>query len=264
MHDHICWGYEHPEEFVAGAVEFLADGLDAGLQVCYVAPGTTEELTAALSSSGRLRRALDTGAARVVSLDGMYGNHELSDPRRQVTEYAEATNRAQAAGYKGLRIAAEATGLVDTPERLDAFVRYEYLVDEYMVDHPFSALCAYNVAELGHDAVAQLACLHPVSNDGTQFRLHATGPPHTAAVSGELDMATAQLWPRALERAQLRPVDGWLRFDAAGLRFVDHRSLAALDSYAAQRNVGVLLTSASPLVVRMAQILRLQNVRAHT
>jgi hypothetical protein len=63
---------------------------------------------------------------------------------------------------------------VRNPDQLDTMARYEHLVDRYMTNQPFSALCGYNRAELGEETIAQLACLHPLGNNGAPFRLCAS------------------------------------------------------------------------------------------
>ena len=96
----------------------------------------------------------------------------MVDPDAQVRAYAAATGAALAADFTGLRVVAEATPLVRTPEQLDAFARYEPMIDGYMVTHPFSAMCAYDRRILDESAIAQLACLHTSTNAPVPFRLH--------------------------------------------------------------------------------------------
>jgi len=96
---------------------------------------------------------------------------------------------------------------VHTPEQRAAFARLEYLIDHQISVLPASALCAYDVAELGAAAVAELACLHPYTSTGaTLFRLYAepgaecaldgmgAGPHRTATRSG-LRVDRVVPWP---------------------------------------------------------------------
>jgi hypothetical protein len=182
-HDHACWAFDNPAQFESRAREFLTEGLAGGYRVWLVTPqeplGVREWPGFAL--------ALDSGAARVLAVNEHYADGVV-DPVAQVAAYAAATDEALAAGYTGLRVAADATSLVRTPAALDEFARYEHLIDRYMLSRPFSALCAYDRAALGGDVVEQVAAMHPVANAGASlFRLYAGSGAGTAAtVAGEL------------------------------------------------------------------------------
>jgi ABC-type transporter Mla MlaB component len=242
--------------------EFIADGLSDGQRVFYAASGSSDKLMADLSELTGVEEAIRRGAMRLMSLDEMYRSDEVVVPELQVAAYAAATDEAVAEGYTGLRVAAEATPLVRLPEQLEAFARYEHLVDSYMVDRPFSALCAYNRAELGDSQIVQLACMHPAATEGTTtFNLHATTD-HELALSGELDVTVRDVFPLALARARPQPRDGVVRIDATGLSFIDHRSLLALETYARQHEMIVLLAgirSTGP--ARLVEILELTAVQ---
>ncbi|ADJ49121.1 hypothetical protein AMES_7295 [Amycolatopsis mediterranei S699] len=200
----------------------------------YVAPGDEAALAGQLRADERCDEGLERGAVQVASVEATYRTGAVVDPAGQVEHYAAATSEALAAGFTGLRVAADATSLVRTPAQVDAFARYEHLVDHYLAGHPMSAMCGQDVAELGREAVAQLACMHPAAHDGaTPFHLHAHARDGSAAaLDGELDLEARRLWPPVLERAGLRPEGGTIAIDAAGLEFVDHRSLVALAGYA--------------------------------
>lgn len=82
-------------------------------------------------------------------------------------------------------------------QRRDAFARYEHLLDRRMSTEPISALCAFDVAELGHSAVAELACLHPFTSDGASpFRLYADQAPTSPWKVRSTSAASSYLrWP---------------------------------------------------------------------
>ncbi|MDX3192580.1 MEDS domain-containing protein [Streptomyces sp. MN03-5084-2B] len=261
--DHVCRGYRGPGAFVAHAQEFLAEGLAAGERVLYVAPGDEAALTGQLRADERCDEGLDRGAVHVASVDAAYPTGAVVDPASQVELYAAATSEALAAGFTGLRVAADATSLVRTPAQVDAFARYEHLVDHYMAGHPMSAMCGYDVAELGGEVVAQLACMHPHAVEGgTPFHLHGhTRDGSAAALDGDLDLESRDLWPLALERAGLREERGTIAIDAAGLDFVDHRSLVALAGYAERHATTVVLRTKRSTPARLVELLDLPGVR---
>jgi anti-anti-sigma regulatory factor len=185
------------------------------------------------------------------------------DPAVQVRAYATATDEAVAAGYTGLRVVADATSLVRTPAQLDAFARYEHLIDRYMRTRPMSAICGYDRRELGDRTIAELACMHPETNaDEVLFRLYACPPGDgSATLTGELDPTTAQLFSTALERADLHPVDGRLTVQASQLRFIDHRSLMLLQDYAQRHGTTAVLHTSRSAAARLVELLDLSRVR---
>lgn len=260
---HVCWSYDDPAAFDSRAREFLAEGLAAGERVWYVASEPPGAVVERLRGVSVFEDGFRRGAARVVPVDSTYSGSGVVDPVAQVGVYASATGDALAAGYTGLRVLADATPLVRTSAQLDAFARYEHLIDRYMRTRPMSALCAYNRLELGDQAVAELACLHPVTNaDEVLFQLYACDPDDgCATLTGELDPSNHELFATALERADLRPVDGQLVLWAPRLRYVDHRSLLHLQDYARRRGAtAVLRTSRSP-ATRLVELLDLADVR---
>lgn len=261
-HDHVCWAYDTPEEFVRPARAFLAEGLADGMRVWLVASGTNSDLRAHLAGIDGIDDALRTGAARVVPLDATYPVGAVVDPVAQTRAYAEATRDAVSAGYEGLRVAADCTPLVSTPEQLAAFARYEHMVDHHMAARPFSALCAYRRSVLGDAAVAQLACMHPAANSSADpgFRLFGSVG-HAAALSGEVDIATDELFAVALRRASPSTTADELVLDAGELRFLDHRGLQHLADHAERHDTTVVLRTPWPGAARLVELLGTSRVR---
>ncbi|MDG4795834.1 MEDS domain-containing protein [Micromonospora sp. WMMD1082] len=260
---HLCWAYDDRAGFMARAVEFLRAGLAAGERVWLVVAGPPEPIRDRLLGLDDFATALAAGAAEVRSLDGAYTSVAVTDPASQVAAYRAATRTALADGYTGLRVAAEATGLVRTPAQRDAFARYEHRVNEMMVTEAFRAMCGYDRAELGDRAVAELACLHPEHNvDDLLFRLYAA-PPHAGqvALAGELDPSNHDLFRTALDRADLAPVGDELVLVADALRFLDHRALIHLSEYAQDRDATLVLRAARSGVARLAALLDLPALR---
>ncbi|XVS61601.1 MEDS domain-containing protein [Actinosynnema sp. CA-299493] len=258
--DHVCWRYRDVREFRDQARVFLSEGLALGNRVCYSGTGDLDALVGDLAGIDGIDEALRTGAARVASLDATYPVGTVIDPAAQVRVYAEATEAALAAGFTGLRVAADCTPLVRTPEQLAAFARYEHRIDRYMTDRPFSAMCAYSGTEVDDDAFAQVACMHPNANTTYPgFRLHAAGD-RTTVLSGEVD-SNDDLFSLALQRADPRPHDGRLVFDGTDLTFLDHRGLLHLARHAAGRGASVVLRTSWPGVSTLVDLLDLSNVR---
>ena len=93
--------------------------------------------------------ALQAGAARVVSIEGAYPAGTVIEPGAQAQAFVTAATQARMLGFSGLRVAADTTPLVRTPDQLDAFARYECVIDRCIASNPLSGMCAYNRHELG-------------------------------------------------------------------------------------------------------------------
>lgn len=260
---HLCWAYDDSAGFDSRARDFLAAGLSSGEQVWYVTPDHPASAVERLRGIRGLQEALHREAARVVPVNAAYAHGGPIDPWAQVRAYAAATEDALAAGYTGFRVVADATSHVRTPAQLDAFARYEHLIDRYMLAQPMSALCAYDRITLGDSVIAQLACMHPETNaDEVLFRLHACHlSDGQAALAGELDLSNHELFSTALERADLRPAGNKLVLEAAHLRFIDHRSLMHLQRLARSRDAAVILRAPRSTAARLVELLDLPQVR---
>lgn len=264
-HDHVCWSYDDIADFRDRAREYLAEGLALGQRVWYVAAETG---AGALSGAAGFDAALASGAAQVTSLGDTYASGAVVVPEDQVRAYAAATEEALADGYTGLRVAAEATPLVRTPVQLAAFLRYEHLVDRYMAERPFSAMCGYDSTLLEGSAVTKLAGVHPCSNRPVPFRLHAvtegpngdSGPAGGALeLGGELDASGHELLGALLERIDAGS-DG-LVVHAPELSFIDHRGLLMLADSARRRGGGLLLRTRATGAARLVEVLDIPDVR---
>ena len=77
---------------------------------------------------------------------------------------------------------------------------------------------------------------------------------------GEFDAAGQAAFKRALQRIQPAPDDSTLIFDMSAVRFMDHRALLALDSYAQKCQIPVFARSMPPIVRRVARVLGLEHL----
>lgn len=220
--DHLCSLHHGAAEYQRRAAVFFAEGLREGLRVAYLATDGMESARAELAVLG----------------DG---------------------DRLVADGFRGLRMSADVTGLVRTPEQQDAFARYEFLADQYMADHPLSGLCGYSV-DLGEQIAAEVAALHAAGrSQDTDVRIFGCSD-GALGLAGEFDLATVPVLSRVL--ARLRPGDdaGVLVVDMAAVDFVDHRLLIALADHARSRAMTVSLRSAPQLTARLLTLLSLADV----
>lgn len=196
---HLGWAYRGLDEFWARATEYLADGIAEGQSVEYVGDAPADQLRTQLAAHADATGFADSDRVAVTPVTEFYvfePNGTVVDPGASVIKRTDATHAAVEAGYSEFRAVVDCRAVVMTPDQREAFARFEYLIDHVMAEHPVSALCAYDVTQLG-DAAAELICLHPFVNPGsTRFRLYAE--PHsqfdrsgTLFVSGEESMTTA-------------------------------------------------------------------------
>src|SRR5215470_7432727 len=230
LQDHSCWVHGDRGDYRPRLTEFFREGLERGLRVAYLGPGNAGELRE------HLDRLVDTGplptreAIRLISFEEIYGAKEPVDPTGVIERYAAVTEEALADGYQGLRISADVTDLVRAPEQQDAFARCEFLLERYSSRHRLSPFQVF-------------AC-----DDGA------------VGLLGEFDQASQIAFARALQRIQLAPDDSSLIFDMSAVRFMDHRALLALDSYAQKCQVPVFVRSMPPIVRRVARVLGLEHL----
>ncbi len=257
--DHLCCLHRDVAEYHRRAAAFLADGLREGLRVAYTATHGMEAARAELADLDDVDRLVAGGAVQILPVQEVYGPGGPVDPERVVAAYAAATEAALADGFRGLRVSADATELVRTPEQQDAFARAEILADQYMADHPLSALCGYSVT-LGEDTAAEFAALHaPGPSEDTFVRVFGCAD-GALGLAGEFDLATVPVLDRLLTRLRPGADAGALVVDMAAVDFHDHKLLIALDDYGRTRAVALSLRSTPRLTARLLEMLAMTDV----
>jgi anti-anti-sigma regulatory factor len=258
-HDHAGWAFDHPDRLRAAIADFMADGLSLNQRVVYV--GNDD---AGLTSLKGFDDALTRDQARLARMDSMYPSGTVVDPDGQVAAYRAATEEALADGYTGLRVAADSTSLVVTEEQRRAWVRYEYLIDRFIARNPMTGLCCFNQTVLGSRSVAEIECVHPLVNrPESGFRIYAsTDPGLSGVLTGEIDPSNRELFAHTLHHASLLVIDGAVVLDARQVTYMDHRALAELGAYAAQRDAKVVLYAGEESAVStLSRVLMVPGVR---
>jgi len=187
-HDHIGWVFTGPGGFAALATPFLAEGAVRGEKLVYV----TEEPSPAAAG---LAEVVGWDALEIVSIAEVYGASGIVDAASQRATFAQVLAEALAAGFTGIRVAADNTPLVADEARLKAWIEWEIVADRFMSEHPVTGLCAFNRDRVDVDQLRHLATLHPLSpatSPVPQFRLFADAG--DLCVEGEIDsLAVGQL-----------------------------------------------------------------------
>ncbi|MGH3971195.1 MAG: MEDS domain-containing protein [Mycobacterium sp.] len=258
---HLGWGYRGRAEFLARAAEYIADGLDQHQWVEYVGEGSREQLHAELAAMPGITDRSDAGDIKVTPALEFYAapaDSEVVDPDVAVATRVAAVEKAITDGYTGFRAVCDATAVTRTPAQRDAFACFEFLIDQQMAVLPASALCAYDLDQLGEHA-AGLICLHPfVGHGAPSFRLYAQ-PGTGFALSGDLNAGTNELFTVTLQRTwPLTTLDEPLVIDAEELEFITHHQLLALDHRARSDGRQVVLRTRQRLAA-----LRVAFLEAH-
>ena len=257
--DHACWIYDDDDpDFDAAVREVLAGGMARGERVL----GVGERVLEGLRTARGLDELIDRGDVETLTLAEVYEAAGPFRPEEQLGYYEDATRRAAAAGYRGLRVIAEVSGLATDPAQRSELVRWEQLADNFAArGSGFSAMCAYR-ADLGAEALADVASVHPM--------VHADGEPSTFALftehdrlvlTGSVDACSGDRLGRLLATA---PVTGdGVVLDLAALEFVDVAGCRVLAHWAAElhaRSVTVRVADSSRLLRRMWQVLDLDRL----
>ena len=198
-HDHMGWVFAGASEFAALAAPYLTEGAALGERLMYVAEDPDPQ------DLSQLADVVDPGALRIASVAEVYGARGIVDPPRQLATFLGELADAKAAGYTGLRVAADNTSLVSDENRMKAWIQWEIIADHAVAEQPFTALCAFSKDKVGTGTLRQLATVHPLSSASgpvPSFRLFCSG--QAMHVEGRVDAyAITQLW-LALETLPVR------------------------------------------------------------
>jgi hypothetical protein len=189
-HDHVGWVYQGSSEFAALAVPYLSEGAALGEKLVYIAeepdPDDLSQLDAVVAA----------GALQIASVAEIYGSDGIVDPPSQLATFMAVLADAKAAGYTGVRVAADNSSLIVDEKRMKAWIQWEIVADHAAAGHDFTALCAFSKDKVREDMLRQIAAVHPLSSASgpiPQFRLFSDG--QAMHVEGRVDAhAITQLW----------------------------------------------------------------------
>jgi anti-anti-sigma regulatory factor len=251
--DHICWISEQTDDWLAAALEFLAEGRRLEQRLVYVGPQPVAQLAARLAPMGDVDALVASGALALFSLDQIYDLDAALVPEEQIAMYSAVGDEAIVEGYVGLRVLADVTALVVDPARRAEHARWELLADCYMAEHLFSAMCVYERQAVGDECAGDLACVHALARapeEVAPFSLFGNGC--ELALCGDVDFFSAPALARALARMPARHGD--VVIDLAPAGYLDHHALEAfIDRSVALRDDGrrLVLRNASSGVRKM-------------
>jgi len=162
--DHVCAPFDSPEEQLAVAAAFIADGLRRN-ERCLFAGASGETLAqfrAELRSQGT---DADSAHARGALLLLTSAEAHLPDGRfsseRMLRMLNDAVEQALDDGYAGLRTCGDMTWLLDEPAGSAEVVEYEALVTQLFKDVRALGMCQYDARRLPPRLLAYGLRNHP-------------------------------------------------------------------------------------------------------
>ena len=146
--DHAAFLYRDPDEVVALAVPYLAEGLRAGDRVVYVADDTPiERIRAGLLAAG-VDVDAETAAGRLTlatSTDAFFAEGRF-DVERAIEGVRASIDEAVAAGHPRVRFSVEMTYLLRDVPGIERGLEFEARVnDEVFEGRPVVCICSFNV-----------------------------------------------------------------------------------------------------------------------
>jgi hypothetical protein len=216
-HDHIGWAFSGAEEFAGVARDFLQEGLELGEYLLFIAADPAADAYARLADS------FAAAELHVAAIADVYGRSGIVNAAGQRATFAAALREALADGYTGIRVAADNTPLVQTPERLKAWMHWELVADRFMSENRVTGLCGFDRTAVNVDTLRHLVTLHPLSSAAAplpQFRLFVDT--EGLRLEGDIDdLAIGHLHralgilpkgtPAAVDLSSARPRDGAVR-----------------------------------------------------
>lgn len=144
---HICAIYETPEEQIATAAEYLADGLRAGERVFYVA----DSQKALALFRGALRgRGIDADAEsqRGALIQKTHKEAHLMggrfDSERMMHLINAEVESALAEGFAGLRLCGDMSWLLGDPPGAHQVLEYEMFLNQFFTRVNACGMCQYD------------------------------------------------------------------------------------------------------------------------
>lgn len=255
--DHVVWFYEEPEQFRAAAQRFLLEGLDRGERLLCVGDVAVSSVADGTVALPQVRELVHAGALQMVPTAEVYrtgsASRSIDD---QLAFYATALEQALAAGYTGVRVAAEVTEMARDPERWAEHLRWERLADKFISRDPMPTLCAYRGDVVHSEMVVRLNSIHPLGHgpeSDVSFRLFFGGG--ALMLTGEVDAFCAARLEALLEETDAEePVV----LDLSGLQFADAAGVAVIARWGrslARRGFALQLRCAPAIVGRVWSLL---------
>ena len=260
LNGHACWGFDDVADLQTAAAAFLAEGVELGQRLMFVGGPEAEAM---VRDTDPMRSCVQDGTLQVTPFDAIYpGGRRMADVD-QLARYAGATDQALADGFSGLRVLAEVTDLASPDGAWQDQVGWESYADRYMARRPLAALCCFDRRRIPAEAMAGLACVHPVTDRRLQhlapYRVYAQ--PDAVALAGEVDALTSAQLDDLLEMT-IPDAEGEVILDLEGIDFIDHsgvRAVAEHERRMRERGAQLTLRGAPDIFLRLSDLLEAES-----
>jgi MEDS: MEthanogen/methylotroph, DcmR Sensory domain len=149
---HSGWLFGGLGEFEGRAASFLAQGLLRHEQLMFIVDDPQPKHWPI-----RLR---DSGVLQIASISDIYGSHRIVDANKQRATFTTVLEEARSQGFSGLRVVADNTSLIATPEHLLAWSGWEAEADRFMADNPVTVMCGFDRTRAEPEYLTKIVALH--------------------------------------------------------------------------------------------------------
>jgi hypothetical protein len=229
--DHLCWAHDGGDTWRETVTAYLREGVEGRERLVYVADRPRAGLLEDLVELPGRDAMLESGQLRVLPIDEAYGgNGFLRGAPARIRAFRDQAVAATRDGYRGIRLAAEASALAGTDDDARRFAAYELLVDTVVATSPLVSLCGYDRERVSAAALQALRFVHPLrfaDGDAPDCGLHA-GAGGRWQLSGEIDLDNRVPLSIALDSL---PGSDSVQLDMSALEMIDVgglRSIVAL------------------------------------
>ncbi len=180
--DHLCLLYDGKQELAQAAAKLLMPGLDQGEACVYIGNGTSAgELMEIVQSRGPA-----AGAFRVLRPESVYLDSGVFDAQGARDHFSVLMEEALAAGFSGLRVAADTSWALGSPVVLAELARYEVEIAALFDGAPpISAICAYDRHRTPPALLREIIAAHPAVAVGLEVWPNPFYEPATVRDGGD-------------------------------------------------------------------------------
>lgn len=164
-HSHVCAFFRDPDEEYRVLIPFIVEGFVRGEKACHIVDprlvgAHLERLHAAGIDVGQAQRS---GQLEVRSWEDVYLRDGYFDADRMVSFISDAIAGARSQGYHRIRIVGHTDWVFENRPGSDAFLRYEILLNQTLLDHDDPVICVFDPAKFGGRMVIDIVRTHPTN-----------------------------------------------------------------------------------------------------
>lgn len=160
---HICFIYNDDDERRAITIQFLAAAFQYNETVVFFADRwDKDQLKDRLSDNGvDVSAAEDSGQLTISDVEAVYYPEGTFTAEEMWQRLRDAYDTSIEAGYKGWRGSGEMSWALNDIPGNDQLIRYEYGLNNEMLDRPFTAICQYDANLFSGAMLMEVLRVHP-------------------------------------------------------------------------------------------------------